>query len=109
MRSKDLKQPGFGHKPENRGFGRTGGHAWQIQTAKARFSEVFRLARTEGPQRITRQGKEGVVMISAEQYDGLTVKAHQPESIVQFFRESPLAGVELDLERNKDRGRDIAL
>jgi prevent-host-death family protein len=37
---------------------------WQVQTAKARFSEVFRLARTAGPQRITRQGKEGVVMIS---------------------------------------------
>ena len=45
--------------------------AWQIQTAKARFSEVFRLARTEGPQRITRQGKEGVVMISDEQAERL--------------------------------------
>ncbi|MCX6629106.1 MAG: hypothetical protein NTW28_15925 [Candidatus Solibacter sp.] len=26
---------------------------WQLQTAKARFSEVFRLARTVGPQLIT--------------------------------------------------------
>jgi antitoxin Phd len=43
--------------------------SWPIQTAKARFSEVFRRARTEGPQLITRQGKEGVVMISANQYD----------------------------------------
>jgi antitoxin Phd len=82
---------------------------WQIQTAKARFSEVFRLARTEGPQRITRQGKEGVVMISDEQYDRLIVKSHQPKSIVEFFRESPLTGVDLDLERDKDTGRDIAL
>jgi prevent-host-death family protein len=88
---------------------RTEGANWQIQTAKARFSEVFRLARTEGPQRITRQGKEGVVMISDEQYARLTAKAHQPKSIVQFFRESPLAGVELDLERDKDSGRDVAL
>jgi antitoxin Phd len=86
-----------------------GGQAWQVQTAKARFSEVFRLARTEGPQRITRQGKEGVVMISDEQYDRLTVKSRQPKSIVQFFRESPLVGVELDLEREKDTGRDIEL
>ena len=83
--------------------------AWQIQTAKAKFSEVFRLARTEGPQRITRQGKEGVVMISDEQYDRLMVKSRQPKSIVQFFRQSPLAGVKLDLERDKDTGRDIEI
>jgi antitoxin Phd len=82
---------------------------WQVQTAKARFSEVFRLARTEGPQYITRQGKEGVVMISDEQYDRLVAKARQPKSIVQFFRESPLVGVELDFERDQDSGRDIEL
>jgi antitoxin Phd len=88
---------------------RTGEHAWQIQTAKARFSEVFRLARTEGPQRITRQGKEGVVMISDEQYERLTIKSHQPKSLVQFFHESPLVGVKLNLERDKDTGRDLDL
>jgi antitoxin Phd len=82
---------------------------WQVQTAKAKFSEVFRLARTEGPQHITRQGKEGVVMISDEQYDQLVAKSRQPKSIVQFFRESPLVGVELDFERDKDTGRDIEL
>ena len=82
---------------------------WQIHSAKAKFSELFRLARTEGPQRITRQGKEGVIMISEEQYQRLTVKARQPKSIVQFFRESPLAGIELDLERDKDTGRDVDL
>ncbi len=82
---------------------------WQIQTAKARFSEVFRRARTEGPQLITRQGKEGVVMISDEQYEQLVGKSHQPKSIVQFFRESPLVGVDLNLEREKDEGREIEL
>src|SRR6202451_1381710 len=82
---------------------------WQIQTAKARFSEVFRRARTDGPQRITRQGKEGVVMISDEQYERLMVKSREPKSIVQFFRESPLTGVDPNLERNKDKCRDIEL
>lgn len=82
---------------------------WQVQTAKARFSEVFRRARTEGPQRITRQGKEGVVMIADEQYDRLISKSKQPKSLVQFFRESPLVGLELDFERDRDRGRDIEL
>lgn len=85
------------------------GNVWQIQAAKARFSEVFRLARTAGPQRITRQGKEGVVMISDEQYDQLVGKSHQPKTLVQFFRESPLVGVELDLERNEDTAREVEL
>lgn len=83
--------------------------SWQVQTAKARFSEVFRLARTKGPQRITRQGREGVVMIAEETYEQLAAKSRQPRSLVQFFRESPLAGVELDLERSRDTGRDIEL
>jgi len=85
------------------------GPSWQIQTAKARFSEVFRRARTEGPQLITRQGKEGVVMISDVQYEQLVGRSHQPKSIVQFFRESPLVGVDLNLEREKDEGREIEL
>jgi antitoxin Phd len=73
------------------------------------MSKALNKPRTEKPQRITRQRKEGVVMISDEQYDRLTVKSHQPKSIVQFFRESPLVGVELNLERDKDTGRDIEL
>jgi len=84
-------------------------HHWQLQTAKAKFSEVFRLARTEGPQRITRQGKDGVVMISDELYERLTVKSRQPKSIVEFFRQSPLVGIELDLKRDQDAGRDVEL
>jgi prevent-host-death family protein len=84
-------------------------HSWQVQTAKARFSEVFRLARTQGPQLITRQGKEGVVMIPVEQFEQLVGRSGQPKSLVQFFRESPLVGVKLDLERDRDTGRDIDL
>ena|SRR5580658_8307437 len=83
--------------------------SWQLQTAKARFSELFRLARTEGPQRITRQGKEVVLMISEEQYERLTAKPRRQKSLVQFFRDSPLVGVELDLERDQDTGRDLEL
>jgi len=80
---------------------------WQIQSAKARFSEVFRRARTEGPQRITRQGKEAVVMVAAEQYDRLVGKSLQPKSLVEFLQNSPLRGV--NLERDPDPGRDIDL
>lgn len=82
---------------------------WQLQTAKAKFSEVFRLARTEGPQRITRQGKDAVVMLSDEQYRRLILKSRRPKSLVEFFRKSPLVGVRLDLERDRDTGRDVPL
>ncbi len=83
--------------------------AWQLQTAKAQFSELFRLARAEGPQLITRQGKDGVVMLSVEQFDQLMNRARQPKSLVQFFRESPLVGLELEFERERDTGRDVEL
>jgi|SRR5579863_1170237 len=83
--------------------------SWQLQTAKARFSEVFRRARAEGPQRITRQGKESVVMVAEEQYTRLTGKSHQPKSLVEFFRKSPLVGVELDLQRDREPARDTDL
>lgn len=83
--------------------------SWQVQAAKARFSEVFRRARSEGPQRITRQGKEGVVMIAEEQYERLVGKSHQPAGLVQFFRESPLVGADLEFERDRAPARDIEL
>lgn len=91
------------------GQGGGSGAEWQVQTAKARFSEVFRRARTQGPQRITRQGKEAVVMMSDEHYGQLSGRAHQPKTLVEFFRQSPLVGMELDLERQKDEGRDVEL
>jgi len=84
------------------------GETWQVQSAKARFSEVFRLARTVGPQLITRQGKDGVVMLAVEQFDQLIARSRQPR-LVEFFRQSPLVGIELDLKRDKDTGRDTEL
>jgi len=107
--AKSLKKPNRGIRSNPASGLKAAGESWQIQSAKARFSEVFRRARTEGPQRITRQGKEGVVMVAEEQYDRLVGKSHQPKNLVEFFRQSPLVGVELDLERDRDAGRDIEL
>lgn len=88
---------------------KAGGESWQIQSAKARFSEVFQRARTEGPQRITRQGKEAVVMVAEEQYDRLVGKSRQPKNIVDFFQQSPLVGLDLDLKRDPSPARDVDL
>jgi len=83
--------------------------AWQLQTAKAQFSELFRRARTEGPQVVTRQGKEQVVVLPVEQFAQLTKRVRQPKSLVKFFAESPLAQVKVDLSRDVDSGREIKL
>jgi antitoxin Phd len=82
---------------------------WQLQTAKARFSELFQKARLEGPQWVTRQGKDAVVVVSAEDFERLKRRSRQPESLVEFFAKSPLAGANLDLERSDDYGREIDL
>jgi antitoxin Phd len=82
---------------------------WQLQTAKAQFSEVFRRARSEGPQLVTRQGKEAVVILPAEEFDRLSMRSRQPQSLVQFFADSPLAKVKIDLKRKRDFGRRVKL
>jgi len=82
---------------------------WKLQTAKARFSEVYRLARSEGPQLITSDGNEGVIVLPAEQFAWLASRSRQPKSLVQFFRESPLAGMGLDFDRSLDTAHDVDL
>jgi antitoxin Phd len=97
-------------KRSRRGSARSAATAkWQLQAAKAQFSEVIRRARTDGPQVITKQGKEEVVILPIEQYKKLTERAKQPQSLVQFFAESPLVGAGLDLERKPDFGRTVDL
>jgi prevent-host-death family protein len=82
---------------------------WQLQTAKARFSEVVRKAQVEGPQYVTRQGKDAVVILPADEFERLTARARQPQSLAKFFAESPLVGTKLDLERKPDFGREVKL
>ena len=79
---------------------------WQLQAAKARFSELFRRARTEGPQVITRRDKEQVVVLPAEQFAQLIERGRQPKSLVKFFAESPLVNITLDFSRDVDLGRE---
>jgi antitoxin Phd len=82
---------------------------WQLQTAKAKFSEVFRRARTEGPQYVTRQGKDAVVIVRAEDFDRVNRRKRRIESLVEFLAKSPLKGIELNLRRDPDYGRKVEL
>lgn len=79
---------------------------WQIQEAKNRLSELVRKARSEGPQVITLHGQDAVVVLAASEYKSL---APQRGSLVEFLRKSPLAGVDLELSRSRDTGRDVKL
>jgi prevent-host-death family protein len=41
---------------------------WKLQDAKARFSEVVRRARSDGPQHVTVHGREEAVVLSADEF-----------------------------------------
>jgi prevent-host-death family protein len=47
---------------------------WEQQDAKAKFSEVVRRARTEGPQLVTTRGAKPVVVLSADTYIALQAR-----------------------------------
>jgi prevent-host-death family protein len=79
---------------------------WQLQEAKNRFSEVVNKALEEGPQTVTRHGEEIVVILSKTEYNRLL---KSQTSLLDFFRQSPLVGIELDLERDQSLPRDINL
>ena len=79
--------------------------AWQLQAAKQRFSELVERARREGPQVVTKHGREAVVVVSAEEYRRLKGPA---ESLVEFMHSAPDFDL-LDLRRASDRGREPRL
>jgi len=79
---------------------------WALQDAKNRLSEVVDRAVEEGPQTITRRGCETAVVVSVSEYRRL---ATPKGDLVKFLRKSPLVGVDLDLERVEDYGRELEL
>ncbi|TPK82025.1 type II toxin-antitoxin system Phd/YefM family antitoxin [Mesorhizobium sp. B2-4-17] len=92
-------------KPK-RAASRAAAGRWKLEDAKARFSEVVRHAREEGPQRVTVRGHDAVVVMSVEEFDRLApAKPRAP--FVAFMESLHLDG--LDLEREVDRGRDVEL
>lgn len=77
---------------------------WSVAQAKARFSEVIDKAATEGPQHVTRNGKEAAVVVSASEWKRRTQRSH---TMLEFLERSPLKGSPIDLHREPDTGRDI--
>ncbi len=67
------------------------------------------MAREKGPQRVTRHGKEAVVVVSVEEFTRLKKCRNRKQNIVDFFRSSPLVGSGINLDREPDYGREIDL
>lgn len=79
---------------------------WQLQEAKARFSELVSGVEEGDVQTITKNGRPVAVMISTEAFEKLT---RQKVPLLEFFRNAPLSDVEIDMERSKDSDRDVEL
>lgn len=77
--------------------------AWQLQKAKAKFSEVVEAALHEGPQAVTKRGEDAVVILSHQTYITLT----QTNTTL----DDALAGApeELAFERDKTLAPTITL
>jgi prevent-host-death family protein len=79
---------------------------WTVQDAKNRFSQVVELALHDGPQTVTRRGKETAVIISVSAFREL---AGARGDLVRFLRSSPLAGAGLETDRRREFGREVDL
>ena len=84
-----------GTKPRKSKSARVGRGNWLLQDAKARFSELVRLVRSEGPQHVTVHGRDEVVVIAAEEFrrlkGSLTGQALVDAAQASPYRETELA------------------
>ena len=89
--------------------GRAVQREWLFQEAQARFGEVFRRAREQGPQCVRKRGGKAVVVVSAEEFARLSGGEGRKKSLIEFLRESPLCGSGIDLRRERVLPRKIDL
>lgn len=74
-----------------------------ISEGKRHFLEIVERAAGGEPQVVTENGEEVAVVLSYSEYVRLK---EPPESLAQFLLNSPLKGSELELERDRDTGRE---
>jgi prevent-host-death family protein len=79
---------------------------WSVAEAKAKLSAVIEKAQTDGPQRITRHGKDAAVLVSAEEWRR---KTKRKGNLAEFLLASPLRGSALKTERLDDDPRKTDL
>jgi len=79
---------------------------WQLQEAKAMFSEVIKAAILT-PQVVTVRGKETAVILSFDEYQRLS----RPEqTLFEFIQNSPLRDQKLEFpKRQSEKMRNVSL
>lgn len=80
--------------------------SWQLQDAKNRFSELVDRTLKKGPQVVTRHGRKVVVVLPYEEYERMV---RPRESLAEFLLSSPLAGSELEIDRDRSLPRDVGI
>jgi prevent-host-death family protein len=81
---------------------------WVLQDAKARFSELVRRVRSEGPQHVTVHGRDGVVVIAAEEFRRLKGQV-TGQALIAAMQASPHREIEIEPERRQLPVRDVSL
>ena len=71
---------------------------WLLQDAKARFSELVRRVRSEGPQLVTVHGREEVVVVSAEEFRRLK-GSRTGKALIAAMQGSPYRNIDLEAGR----------
>jgi prevent-host-death family protein len=94
-------------KPRRRTRDRRPGR-WLLQDAKARFSELVRRVRSEGPQHVTVHGREEVVVITAEDFRRLNGDL-TGEALVAAIQASPYRDIDIEPRRAPMPVRDVTL
>ncbi len=78
---------------------------WQVQDAKARFSELLNACLNQGPQIVTRRGEEGALLVPIEIWNQL--KDHARPTLKSWLLESG-SKIDLDLpSRGESKRRPI--
>lgn len=81
---------------------------WRLQDAKARFSEVVRQARSEGPQRVTLHGRDAVVIVDAADFDRAR-EGRTGQGLVDALAAAPLGVLAFERESVASPVRPVAL
>jgi prevent-host-death family protein len=81
---------------------------WRLQDAKAKFSEVVRLASSQGPQHVSLHGRDAVVILDAELFRQLTGERTGQE-LIDALQASPHRQQSLAPKRARMRVRDVKL
>ena len=81
---------------------------WLLQDAKARFSELVRRVRSEGPQLVTVHGRDQVVVVAAEEFRRLKGDL-TGAALVAAMQASPHRGIEIEPRRSRMPVRGVKL